>query len=150
MADEKTKPIYLTYRSIEQVVVEPEDQDRFVTTVQEAARACKSAQDGSQWRQQFEAFLAFIHEWCKQRQDRVESGFVDVGDGGLRVSICVTSENFDFDFEDEVTELDIVLAQKFPQCLSEVTQIPRQVAQLLDLSDAIVAYGDTRPAPSAG
>jgi hypothetical protein len=148
MTEDKTRPILLTYRSVEQVVVEPEDQDRFVTTVQDAARACKSAQAGSEWQTQFEQFLSRIHEWCKGFAV-VESSFVDVGDGGLRVSICTTNEDFDFDFEDEITELDIALAREFPNCLSEVTQIPRPVRARLDLSGAIMTYGDARTASSS-
>lgn len=149
MSEEKAKPIYLTYRSVEKVVVEPDDQDRFVTTVQDAARACKSAQVGTEWQAQFENFLARVHEWCEARKDRIDSSFVDVGDGGLRVNVCTSMADFDFDFEDEVTELDIELARDFPHCISEVSQIPRPVLARLDLSDAIVTYGDSATASNA-
>jgi hypothetical protein len=49
MEETQSKPIQLTFRSVEQVVVEPDDQDRFVTTAQEAARACQQAQAGKDW-----------------------------------------------------------------------------------------------------
>jgi hypothetical protein len=148
MADENPKPIHLTYRSVEQVVVEPDDQDRFVTTVRDAARACKSAQADAEWRDQFEAFLAFIHEWCVERTEFVDASFVGVGDGELRVAICTSKNDFDFDFEEEVTELDILLAQKFPQCISEVTQFPRSILTPADFSEAIMTYGDASAASS--
>jgi hypothetical protein len=151
MEETQSKPIQLTFRSVEQVVVEPDDQDRFVTTAQEAARACQQAQAGKDWSGEFNRFLSSVHEWCVGHQDRIESCYVDIGDGGLRVSVCVDADDFDFEFDDEITEFDIKLAEMFPNVLSEVTQIPRQVSLRVELpSSALCVYGDGERTSRAG
>lgn len=148
MAKTAAKPIHLTFRSVEQVVVEPDDNDRFVTTAAEAARACQQAQATKEFQDEFKAFLSHIHGWCTAHGKEVESGYVDIGDGGLRVNICMKSDDFDFDFDDLITELDIELAQQFPKCIAEVTQIPREVCRKLDVDAefSLQVYGDAERA----
>jgi len=152
MAKTASRPIHLTFRSVEQVVVEPDDNDRFVTTAAEAARACQQAQATKEFQEKFKLFLGHIHEWCKSRGDNIESGYVDVGDGGLRVNICMKADDFDFEFDDQITELDIELAREFPECVAEVTQLPRHVCRQLDLDTefSLQVYGDSGRTPEAG
>ena len=94
------KPIQLDFRSIEQVIVVPDDKDRFVTTQREAARACQIAEVGKDWAEEFEGFLSRIHHWCHDHKEIIDCGYVDIGDGGLRVSICTKGSDYEFAFED--------------------------------------------------
>lgn len=94
----------------------PEDQDRFVITASEAARACKQAQDSIEWGRQWNDFLVFMNQWCKSRADKVDAGYVTIGDSALNVLICVTAGDYDFDMEDEIAELDLEISKKFPLC----------------------------------
>jgi hypothetical protein len=152
MANTTTRPIHLTFKSVEQVVVEPDDNDRFVTTSAEAARACQQAQATKEFQDEFKKFLSYIHGWCIEQAKAIESGYVDIGDGGLRVNICMKSDDFDFEFDDKITELDIKLAQEFPSCIAEVTQIPKQVCGKLELDAeySLQVYGEAGRTPEAG
>jgi hypothetical protein len=47
---------------VQQVVVEPGDQDRFVMTAREAARACQAAQDEKSFQDEFERFLLYFRD----------------------------------------------------------------------------------------
>src|SRR5438876_9497394 len=118
-------PIQLNFRSEQTVVVTPESEDRFVIAEREAARACQHLQEMSNWSKSFERFLSFIHQWSQEHASWVEATYVDVAEIGLRVEVCTNKEDYDFAIDDEVTEFDITLAEKFPMCPAEVTQIPK-------------------------
>lgn len=140
----KSNPIRLRFESREQVVVIPDDEDRFVITEGEAARACKRAVDDKEWKEQFDPFLLFIHDWCEEHASDVKAGYVTIGDIGLNVLICIKSKDYSFDIEDTLVELDFALADQFPSCETEVMQIPNQDT-LTDVlsSEAMMVYGDS-------
>lgn len=137
------KPITLHFQNAQRVMVVPDDKDRFFTTVGEAARACKQAQDNVEWAEQWNDFLAHIHRWCADRSQDVDAGYVMVGDG-LTVLICVSIEDYNFDLEDALTDLDLELSERFPLCCAEVMQIPNQRDLRAGLPDEaiLVVYGD--------
>jgi len=154
MAKITSGPIRLSFESKEQVVVVPENKDLFVITENAAAQACQQAQNGTQFGEQFSEFLGFIHSWCMKHSDRVRACYVTVGDIGLNVLLCQHAEDFDFDFDDEVAELDLALFNQFPLVRAEVLQIPNQCGTTSELSpetpdEVLVVYGDgSRPSSS--
>ena len=75
-------PIYLNFRSVQQVVVEGDKEDRFMMTMREAAYACRQAQDEKEFKEQFDQFLYSVHQWCEARADKIEAGYV----GGLLIT----------------------------------------------------------------
>ncbi len=54
-------PIHLNFQSVQQVVVHPEDENRFMMTAKEAARACELAQNAKELRDQFTQFILYLH-----------------------------------------------------------------------------------------
>jgi hypothetical protein len=153
MAKERTRsrPIHLNYRSVKQVLVEPEDQDRFMMTAKEAARACKQAEDEKGWVDRFNEFLIFLGEWCKAHSADVAAGYVDIGDGGLDILICTEGAGYREDFEDTLTDLDLDIVKKFPWCVAEVAQIPCKAKEgQMSFERAILVYGDGKRAPETG
>lgn len=145
------RPLHVTFRSVENVLVESDDEDRFLMTMNEAAHACKQAQGRKDWQEDFKRFLHHVSQWCEAHGSRVQAGFVGVGDGALNVFICTSREEYDFDLEDEITALDIELVNRFPWLIAEVMQIPGQVREDQILSDtAVSVYGDGTAAPRAG
>lgn len=143
METTKTKPIHLNFKSTRQVVVAPDDEDRFVTTEGEAAKACKRAEDDKDFRKQFQSSLAYLNEWCEKFAGKVQAAYLTVGDSSLNVLICMRGEDYDFDFSDILVELDVKLAQSFPLCVFEVLQIPNQDALTRDLpGEGLWVYGD--------
>jgi hypothetical protein len=118
------KAMRLDFQSVQQVVVTNKDGDRWVTTVREAAQACRSALDQKEWREEFEAFLSHIHEWAKQHADIVSSAFVGVSSEGLTGVIITKGPEYRADFDDAVTDLDIGLAKRFQNCRADMLQSP--------------------------
>ena len=138
-----TGPIHLNFRSIKQVVVEPEDENRFMMTAKEAARACEIAQNEKELREQFSQVLLSLKEWSEYRSSRVVATYVYPGDGFLNVLICTRGGDYDFDFDDEVTDLDIALTKQFGWLTAEVMQAPESARDgHTSLEKAICVYGD--------
>lgn len=147
----KTKePIRLDFRSVERIVVVPDNEDRFVTTAREAARACKQAEDAKEWVDTFKQFLAYLHEWCEAHAQHVSAGYVDVADAGMTVVIATKGDRHAFDFEDTVTDLDLQIVEKFPWAIVEMMQVPGKLAEAqLSTDQAILVYGDRTRAQTA-
>lgn len=147
----KTRPIHLTYRSVEKVLVEPDDKDRFMITARAAAIACKQAEDEKEWVEKFKQFLLYISQWCAQHDDDVSAAYVDIGDGVLDILICTTGEGYRFDLDDTLTELDLALVKEFPWCIAEVMQVPGKAKEgQMSFEKAILVYGDGKRSSEAG
>lgn len=140
-------PVRLTFRSVEDVLIETDDEDRFLMTMKEAAHACKQAENEKKWQDDFKRFLHKVSQWCEAKAEHVRAGYVGVGDGALNVFICTKSATYNFDIEDELSDLDIELVQAFPWLIAEVVQIPLQVKEDQIFSEtAVSVYGDGRAA----
>lgn len=154
MAKERTeaaRPIRLSVRSVDRVLVEPGDEDRFLMTAREAAIACKVAQDEKGWQETFDQFLIYVQKWCQAHSDKVAACYVGIGDGSLSVLVCTKTADYDFDFEDVITDLDLDLVKQFAWCIAEVMQVPQQVREgQPSLAKAILVYGDGNRAPATG
>lgn len=139
----RAKPIQLHFESTNQVMVVPDDEDRFFTTESEAARACKQVENSREWSQQWNNFLVHINRWCKAHKGDIEAGYVTVGDSALNVLLCLHRPNYDFSLEDDIADLDLELAEKFPLCTAEVLQIPNQPHLRAAFQQEVIAvYGD--------
>ncbi len=118
-----SEPIRLDFQSVQRVLVTDDNGDRWLTTVKEAAQACRSPLDDQEWRDQFQSFLGYIHEWAK-KHDIVSAAYVGVGSEGLTGVIVTKGTEHRLDFDDEVTSLDIELARRFPDCRADILQSP--------------------------
>ncbi len=141
-----TEPIRLDFRSVEQVVVVPEDEDRFVTSSREAAEACRQVQNQEAWKRDFEAFLVAVHEWCKAHVEVVSHAYLGVGDEGLKVFVVTVGNEYQPEFDDELTSLDLDLAKRFARCPADVLQLPAAPSESLTSffapESAIQIFGD--------
>ena len=142
----QAEPIRLDFQSVQKVIVSDDHGDRWVTTVREAALACRSVQGFKEWEQEFEAFLGHIHEWAKAHADIVSAAFVGISSEGLTGVILTKGQEYRLDFDDEVTTLDIELAQRFPNCRADVLQSPEGEPEsripYISLERAMQVYGD--------
>ena len=140
------KAIQLDFQSRQQVVITGTEGDRWVTTVNEAAQACRSALDQKSWEEEFRSFLTRINEWAKQHSDVVSAAFVGVSCEGLTGVIITKGPDYRMDFDDEVTQLDIELANRFPNCRADILQSPEgePVSRIpyISLERAVQVYGN--------
>ncbi len=92
------------------VVVTPENEDRFVMSVRDAAEACRAAYDRDCFVRQFQALLERLAGWLHGRRDAVAEAFVTVRDADLLFVIIQRQTAFDPAMEDALTELDLAVA----------------------------------------
>lgn len=145
------EPIRLSFRNETKVVVEPDDEDRFVLTVREAAQACKQAQDDKEWQAKFNNFLVYLEKWAETHSQKIRTVCVTVADGALNILIATSGESYDVDFDDIITELDITLVKEFPWLVAEVMQVPQCVqSDRIPYEKAILVYGDGKGASRTG
>jgi hypothetical protein len=116
------RPLRLSFRDSRQVVVTPENEDRFVLTSKDAAQACRTGLDLESWKSQFKAFLGHINQWCEEQGERVARCYVGPSSEGLTVVVVTRGPEYQFDFDDVITQLDIELAREFPDCRADVLQ----------------------------
>lgn len=145
---ERIKPIRLTFQSVQQVVVEDRDEDRFVTTAREAARACRYFEDLKDWREIFERFLAYLHNRCDTFSTQIVACYVSIGDEGLRIFITTPGEDYVSELDDAITDLDIDVSKNFPLCPADCIQIPSQpehsLSSFFSPNLSFQVYGDRR------
>lgn len=120
----KVQPLRLDFRSERTVVVVPEDEDRFVVTSREAARACRRVADEEEWRSEFNDFLAKVHGWCEQHSEGIDGAYLALGDEGMKIFLVTIRDEYDFSLGDDVAKLGIELAGLFPGCPADVLHVP--------------------------
>lgn len=141
-----SQALHLNFQSVQQVVVTGNDGDRWVTTVREAAQACRSALDQEAWQHEFEGFLGKIHQWATQHAQDVSAAFVGVSSEGLTGVIVTKGQEYRQDLDDAITALDIELAKNFPSCRADVLQSPEGEPETripyISLERAVQVYGN--------
>lgn len=139
------EPIRLHFSDQTKVVVTPEDEDRFMTTAADAARACEHVHNLFQWKQEFDRLLAHVHAWCKVHRDDVSRAYLAATNEGLDLFILTKGSDYRFDFDDPISTLDIDLANRFKNCPSGVTHFPdtstEPLSSFFDPSKALQLYG---------
>ena len=142
------RPLRLDFRSERTVVVVPEDEDRFIVTSQEAARACRRVADEQEWKTEFNSFLTNVHDWCKKHSGSIDGAYLSFGDEGLKLFLATHGDEYDFSLGDEVAKLGIELAALFPGCPADVLHVPSMALKDLDSffspSTALQLYARTR------
>lgn len=147
VAGSQQGPIQLDWREQGRtVVVCPQDEDRFLMTVQDAAEACRPGQEVLRWRAQLDKLIVYVHEWVKRHVDRVSATYMATADGRLTFFVVPEGTTMDFELSDEIAQLDLEIAHEFDLCKCEVRQIPGRdyaaIATFLDLERAVVLYGN--------
>jgi len=112
-AAERQEMIRLHFReSDRKVYIECED-DRFVMSVEDAAAACRIVDRSGllRFRKQFERLAERLAEWTLRHLDQVQTAMLTTRDAGLLFVVVRKTRPYDKDFERELTELDLEVAQ---------------------------------------
>lgn len=149
------RPILLSFKSVESVVVVADDEDRFVMTAQAAARACKTADDDNKkWTEEFREFLKYLHDRCEELAADISACYLGVSDEGLRVFMTAKGGQYNRNIADKITDIDLDLASKFPKFPLDCIQIPSEPVESLtsffSMSESILVYGDRSRTPKKG
>lgn len=108
----QSRPLQLHYRrKNKQVVVTPDDQDRYVLTVEEIIRACQVVERAFAFGQQFECLLEILAGWLLNHRKDIADAVITMRDAGLLFLIIRKEKAYDPAFEDALTNLDVEIAQ---------------------------------------
>jgi hypothetical protein len=116
------KPIQLRWDA-GNVVVTPEDEDRFVKESVWAVGACQQMLAVERMAEQLKTdFFPTIRNWCEGNAEHIESCFVTLHPGPFMVFVVTKNRRYDFSLSDSLTDLEMKLFEKnWP---AEVLQIP--------------------------
>ena len=143
-----TDPVQLdvTREGDRQVVLTPEDEDRFVRSCQWVVETSKLGISREVWLRELHQLMAYVANWAEGHASRVKSCFAARRDDQLAIYVIPVANHFDFDLTEELTNLDFELAEKYQLVPCDVIQIPKGSAS--DLNEAvsgrqgIMIYGD--------
>ena len=97
------------------VEVQPEDNDRFVLTVQDAIAACRLHIKNERIRDvmegAFRALLSALGEWVAEHESKIASAFLTRRNGACLFLIVMNGSKYDAQFMDEGAELDWQIAR---------------------------------------
>jgi hypothetical protein len=138
-------PIHLRYDG-GQVVVTPEDHDRFVLASREATVACRNQLAIERFIDDFKGVvLAKLAAWCEEHCDRVSACYVPFPISGncIKVFVVAKAAKFDFVLNDSIAELETELAESRWPC--DVLQIAtggvEQLHVFFDPEQSIQVFG---------
>jgi hypothetical protein len=150
------RPIQLHYEG-GQVVVIPEDQDRFVIASQYAVGACQNQLAADRFVDQFSSqFLRSLADWCQVHQSQVQACYVPfpLARGCVKVFMVSKSPKFDFVLSDAIADLELNLSGLGWPC--DILQIrsggPEELRAFFAPEQSIQVCGDgnANPAPAEG
>lgn len=120
----KTEYLQLDYNREGKVVVTPENQDRFVLTIRQAAEGCEIVQRESEFRSRFKLLMDRLARWLRDHRDAVHRGYVTFGGGGKLLFVVIRSrKKFDRELTDALSDLDAQIAQSDELGLMEFNSI---------------------------
>jgi hypothetical protein len=93
------------------VAVAPEDENRFVLSVQGAVRACNARAEFADFHKQYKYLLDKLASWIRANKKRVGLACVTQRDAGLLFLVVRKAKPYNREFADALTELDMEIAR---------------------------------------
>jgi hypothetical protein len=147
-------PVQLHYDG-GQVVVTPEDQDRFVLAARQAVSACQGAVVVDRMVNQFKTdFLSRLHAWCIEHRPSVRACYVPYPPScgcAIKVFVVVKKSVFDLDLSDSVADLEASLDAAGWPCdiLQIATGLPEELQAFFDPEQSIQVCDDGNGGPAS-
>jgi hypothetical protein len=146
-------PIIRLTQAAGNVVVEPEDEDRFVVSAQQAMKACQDSHRQELAVYAFKKeFLEPLIDWCRRHKNQVQACYIPIPKGFIQVFVIGSSPKYDFDLGKELSELEL----RFADAGWSVSflQIPASPEEILlgyfKMEGAIEVYAQLAAAPGQG
>ncbi len=92
-----------------QVVITPEDEDRFSLRIGRVIKACHAAVEEDEFKGQFNLLLKTLVEWLRERRD-VRAAYVTLRDGEFLFLVVRNEAEYSAEFADNLSELDLKIA----------------------------------------
>ena len=138
-----------------QVLVTPEDEDRFVMASRQAISACQSAVLVDRMIGQFRSqFLGKLHQWCMGQQHCVRACYVPYPprSSAIKVFMLTKAKTFDFELSDAISDLEVELdAEGWP---TDILQIaggsPEEIQSFFDPAQSIQVFDHGNAGTASG
>ena len=135
------------------VVVEPEDEDRFVMTAQSAVQACQDTHRHEEAIRTFKKeILQPLIEWCDSHSSQVQACYIPVPVGHIEVFMVGRSSAYDFDLGRALSELELRIAETGWRV--NVLQLPAAASEdiqtYFNTEGALEVYAQLPPASGQG
>lgn len=93
------------------ITVVPEDEDRFILSVEAAVKACQAHDKTVRFSKQFsESLQKRLAAWISERQEKIFKAFLTIRENGLLFVVVMRGAHYDRAFEDELSNLDLEIA----------------------------------------
>jgi hypothetical protein len=119
----QSEPLRLDFREERRLVVQTQD-DRYFTTSERMAEACRQSADVETWTNELHDFLADLHQWMRDHSEVVVGCYLAPGEGAMVAYVTTFGEEYRFDFDDDVVDLELRLHEVFPRHPVEVMHMP--------------------------
>lgn len=114
------------------IVVTPRDQDRFTIRIESAIETLVINEGANRFRKQMDLLFRNLANWLSARPD-VMKAYVTIRDGELAFVVMHNSSTYDETFEDELSNLDIELAND-----PDLREVEINVFSLPPVSDEVL------------
>lgn len=91
------------------LMIVPKDNDRFMVQVRYAVEILQKSKDFERFHDQFKVLLDILVAWIRSRSD-VKNAYVTLREGSLSFVVVKASAKYDAKYEDELSDLDIEIA----------------------------------------
>ncbi|MFA6132929.1 MAG: hypothetical protein WC869_02790 [Phycisphaerae bacterium] len=109
---DKPRTIQLDYYSEHEckVVVKPKDHDVFMDSLQNVTTACQLGNKSIKFFEQFRLLLQKLAQWLSQRRGLARHAYITLKEGGFLFIVVRLTAEYNRQFEDDLTKLDIEVA----------------------------------------
>ncbi|MCI0640661.1 MAG: hypothetical protein L0Y72_20085 [Gemmataceae bacterium] len=109
----KTQPIIQLHHENThgKVLVETDEQDRFVLTVSAAIEACQAYGKVNEFNQQFKELSARLSNWIGEHATDISQAYLTVRDASILFLVVQRAESFHQGLVDSLADLDVGIAQ---------------------------------------
>ena len=92
------------------VVVTPKDQDRFAVKVETAIEVLKANSQREQFKSKLNLLINQLSIWIKMHNHQIQRAYLTLRDDSLSFVVEKTVPQYDADFEDQLSALDLEIA----------------------------------------
>lgn len=119
-----------------QVLISPENEDRFVLTCAQTVRAVMAGMSVEVLIGEVQELFKHVAALLSKQEHRVRDCYAMPRQGELTFFVVPKSDNYDFELADVLSDIDIEIAEKFQQVPCSVQQIPAGNVNVFVTADA--------------
>jgi len=119
----RSDTVFLNFQTTDgQIVVTPSNEDRFVIKMQRGIEVLQRSNEADKYTLQFNLLLKTLAGWIEDQKE-IESAHITIRDGSLAFVVVRKKSQYDGDFEDRLSAIDVEIANDVDLDLIELEVI---------------------------